>query len=176
MSTDLPQPIREAVHQLAAYVSQSGYAEVIITRTGNALFKQSSSIEKPTLRKQLGIVGIIGAVWSLAIFVASWAILGVSVFTSSLKLDTGWAFVLIGAPWLLMLVTLASVLEPKETRTTSSTIAVFTTFVFVGLALLSKSAMLSTLFYAMSISCFIFGYGLERLQSLIRPNKVANSK
>ena len=176
MSTDLPQSILDAIYRLSTYVSQNGYAEVIVTRTGSALFKQSSSTEKPTGIKQFGIVGVIGAIWSLVILLAILVILGLSTFTSSMKLDTGWIFVLIRAPWILMMVTLSSVFEPKERRTISSTIAVFTTFVFVGLALLSKSATLSILFYIMSISCFMFGYVLERLQSLIRAKKVTIPK
>jgi uncharacterized membrane protein len=133
--------------------------------------KSNENKEKYSIRKQLGIKGIVGLSCSLIIMVISWLIGIYYIISPSRILVTGWILILVGAPWLLLIITISPSLEINESQSTISTLAVFTTFVFIGLALLSRLELISVLFIIMSIFCFLFGYLIGKVQPFINSKK-----
>lgn len=136
MNTDLPKPVLDAIDKLAAYADQSGYTQVIVSDRGSASFKRGLDVE-PVKAKGLNAVGAIAVVWSFVMVVSSMIILGLFVFTHSLKLDWGWILTLLGAPWLL--VGIGESLFVHEGPMPRWGMATWATCVFAGLAMLSKS-------------------------------------
>ncbi len=161
MNTDIPPHVKNAIRELSEFANQNEYAEVIISHTGSASFTRHSHKEK---KENPGVVGILAVLMAAIVFISSFVILGISLFKPLPEVNHGWMLILIGSSWLSVIVTVEPVFGKKETRDSYAITATFVIFVFLGLALLSKSPVLSPLFYTMAVSSLVFGRGFAILQ------------
>ncbi len=165
MNTNIPPHVKNAIQELSEFAKQNEYAEVIVSYTGSASFTRHSHKEK---QESPGIVGILAVTMAVVLFISSLVILGISLFNPLPEVTNEWILILIGSSWLSVIVTLEPIFGKKEMRDSYAVTATFVIFVFLGLALLSKSPILSPLFYAMAFSSFVFGRGFAVLQKGVR--------
>ena len=165
MNSHIPPDMNDAIRKLSEFADQNGYVEVVVSHTGSASFTRHSNQEK---KGNLGMVGILAAMAAATIFISSLVIIGISLFKPLPEVNDGWMLILIGSSWLCVIVTLEPVFGKKEMRDSYAVTATFVSFIFLGLALLSKSPVLSSLFYVMTFSSFVFGRGFDTLQKVMR--------
>lgn len=165
MNTNIPPHVKNAIRELSDFANQNEYVEVIVSHTGSASFTRQKHQEK---KENPGVVGILAVTIAAIVFVSSLVILGISLFRPLPEVNNGWILILIGSSWLSVIVTLEPVFGKKEMRESYAVTATFVIFVFLGLALLSKSLILSPLFYTMAFSSLVFGRGFAILQKGVR--------
>ena len=166
MNSDIPPDVKDAIRKLSEFANQNRYTEATISNTGSASFTRHSS------RKEKGdsnVIGILAIIVAITLLVSSLVLIGISFFKSLPEInDNRWRFILLGSSVLSAMVTIEPSMGNMKTRNTNAIIATCATFVFLGLALLTTSLVLSLLFWGMAFSSFVFGQGFDTLQKGVK--------
>jgi hypothetical protein len=166
MNSYFPSDVKDAIHKLSEFADQNGYAEVTVSYTGSASFTQHSNRRK---KENFGVIGILAIIVAITLLVSSLIVIGIGFFKPLPEIhDNRWMLILLGSSVLSAMVTIEPTIGKKEMRGTHTVIATCATFILLGLALLSTSLVLSTLFWGMAFSSFVFGQGFDTLQKGIR--------
>ncbi len=173
-----PPDVKDAIYKLSEFANQNGYAEVTISRTGSASFTQHSYGKK---KGNVSAIGILALIAAGILLISSLVVIAIVFFKPLPEIyDHKWMFILFGSSVLSTMVTIKPAIGDKEIRGANTIIAACATFIFLGLALVSTSFVLSNLFWGMALSSFVFGQnfdtlqkGMKQIQQFIHPkNKV----